>query len=76
MTENNAEFIDDMVRDVLDPIAAHHHCLFVTYLELLGEGHSPAESVSALSRRSGEDEVYLCRVLLDEVGRRRSLLGS
>ena len=76
MTENNAQLVADMVRDVLDPIAAHHYCLFITYLELLGEGHSPAESVSELSRRSGEDEAYLCRVLLDEVGRRRSLLDS
>jgi hypothetical protein len=75
MTGSRAEFIHDMVQDVLDPIAAHHHCLFVTYLELLDEGKTPAESVADLSRRSGEDEVYLCRVLLDEVGRRRSLLG-
>lgn len=57
------------VDDALDGITAHHHALFLTFLELLTDGVTPLDAVEELSRRSGEDCIYLCRVMIDELTR-------
>ncbi len=67
----SAELID-AVDDALDGLAAHHHALFLTFLEILRDGTTPLEAVERLALRSGEDTLFLCRVLLDELHRIRN----
>jgi hypothetical protein len=55
------------VDDALDVLSAHHHALFLTFLELLRDGQSPLEALELLAVRSGETTIYLCRVMLDEL---------